>query len=167
MNGIQNNMNIQNTYNEIAGYPIPTEPIRYVRAPDGDYRYKSTFHDLIYTNLTAIVPNIEMGYYKGHTTEEIEEWIKITKTYVHALYRTINRKCNAQARKLEYMKQQAERASKLDTEKLQNLPEDIIRYIYGFLLPETRMTLYIARYPTYALTLERLTSTNLKNIYTT
>jgi hypothetical protein len=149
-------------YKEIAGFPIPTEPIRYVSGPNGDYRYKTSFHDIIHANLIALVPNIEMGYYKGHTTEEIEDWIKNTKTYAFSIYQNIKRRCEFQARKLEYMKQHAERSKELDTEKLQTLPEDIIRYIYGFILPETRITLYLARYPTYAATLKRLTSTNLK-----
>lgn len=159
---IQNTMNIQTTYAEIEKYPIPKEVIRYVKPPNSDYRYKSTFHDIIQANLTALVPNIELGYHYNHTRQDIEKWIDITEEYARLLYRNVKRKCIAQKRKLENMKTHEQRSRELDINKLLRLPEDIIRCIYEFLLPETRITLLVTRYPTYAKSLEKLTSDNLK-----
>lgn len=159
---IQNAMNIQNVYTEIEKCPIPKEVIRYVKPPNSDYRYKSTFHDIIHANLTALVPNIELGYHYNHTTEDIEKWIDNTEEYASLLYQNVISKCAAQKQKLEKMKTHEQRTRELDINKLLRLPEDMIRCIYEFLMPETRITLLVTRYPTYAKSLEKLTSDNLK-----
>jgi hypothetical protein len=155
-------MSIQNTYKEIEKYPIPKEVIRYINPPNRDYKYKSTFHDIIQANLTALVPNIELGYHYNHTTEDIEKWIDKTEEYARLLYRNVKRKCAAQKRKLEKMKTHEQRTRELDINKLMCLPDDMIRCIYEFLMPETRITLLVTRYPTYVKSLEMLTSDNLK-----
>jgi hypothetical protein len=157
--------NCKTSFQELQEYPVPKEPIRYPRNTDiteTNYRYKSTFHDLIHINMVALVPNIELGYYNNHTSEEIEEWINKTKDYVNIVCRNIKKKCDLQMCKLIRLRQFEQRIKDLDMYHLNTLPEDIIRYIHGFLLPETRITLLLARYPTYPRTLEKITSENLK-----
>lgn len=157
--------NCKNTFLELQHYPIPKEPIRYPRNTDlteTNYAYKSTFHDLIHINMRALVPNIEMGYYYNHPTQEIEEWIKKTKDYIDLLRRNIKKKCDVQMCKLIRLRQLEQRTKDLDVARFDKLPEDIIRYIHEFLMPETKITLLLARYPTYPKTLEKITSENLK-----
>lgn len=157
--------NCKNRFQELQQYPIPKDPIRYPRNTDIteiNYAYKSTFHDLIHINMTALVPNIEMGYYHNYTTEEIEEWINKTKEYTNMVCRNIKKKCDVQICKIIRMRQQEYRIKELNMKNIKTLPEDIIRYIYGFLMPETKITLLLARYPIYPKTLEKITSENLK-----
>jgi hypothetical protein len=157
--------NCKNTFLELQHYPIPKEPIRYPRNTDlteTNYAYKSTFHDLIHINMRALVPNIEMGYYYNHPTQEIEEWIKKTKDYIDLLRRNIKKKCDVQMCKLIRLRQLEQRTKDLDVARFDKLPEDIIRYIHEFLMPETKITLLLARYPIYPKTLEKITSENLK-----
>jgi hypothetical protein len=112
--------------------------------------------------MRALVPNIEMGYYYNHPTQEIEEWIKKTKDYIDLLRRNIKKKCDVQMCKLIRLRQLEQRTKDLDVARFDKLPEDIIRYIHEFLMPETKITLLLARYPTYPKTLEKITSKNLK-----
>jgi hypothetical protein len=162
---ISTDKNCNNSFQELQKYPIPKEPIRYPRNTDlteTNHSYRSTFHDLIHLNMRALVPNIEMGYYHNHTTEQIEEWINKTKEYTNIIYRNIRKKCDVQICKLIRIRQQEQRIKDLNMKQLDKLPEDIIRYISEFLMPETKITLLLARYPTYARTLEKITSDNLK-----
>jgi hypothetical protein len=157
--------NCKNIFQELQTYPIPKEPIRYPRNTDlteTNHAYRSTAHDLIHINMKTLVPNIEMGYYHHHTTEQIEEWINKTKEYIDTVRRNIRKKCDIQMCKLIRIRQQEQRIKNLDMKKLDKLPEDIIRYISEFLMPETRIVLLLARYPTYPRTLEKITSENLK-----
>jgi hypothetical protein len=162
---ISTDKNCKNSFQELQTYPIPKEPIRYPRNTDlteTHHAYKSTAHDLIHLNMKALVPNIEMGYYHNHTTEQIEEWINKTKEYTNMICRNIKKKCDIQMCKLIRMRQQEQRIKDLDMKKLDKLPEDIIRYISEFLMPETKIKLLLARYPTYPRILEKITSENLK-----
>jgi hypothetical protein len=157
--------NCKNIFQELQNYPIPIDPIRYPRVTDlaeTNFAYKSTFHDLIHINMRALVPNIEMGYYHNHSNQEIEEWIKKTKDYIDLMRRNIKKKCDVEMCKLIRLRQLEQRTKDLDMARLDKLPEDIIRYIHGFLMPETRTTLLLSRYPTYAKNLEKITSENLK-----
>lgn len=155
----------KNIFQELQHYPIPKDPIRYPRNTDlteTSHLYKSTVHDLIHINMKALVPNIEMGYYYNHSTQEIEEWIKKTKDYIDIVRRNIKKKCDVQMCKLIRLRQLEQRTKDLDVARFDKLPEDIIRYIHEFLMPETKITLLLARYPTYPKTLEKITSENLK-----
>jgi hypothetical protein len=154
-------------YKDITLFPIPKEPIRYPKIEDQPetlniYRYTSTIHDLIYTNMKALIPNIEMGYYYEHSTNDIELWIKTTKTYMDLLNRNMQKKCDIQQKKLNYLREQEAKSEKLSIEKLNQLPEDIINTIYQYLLPETKTKLLIVRYPEIKKALEKITSENLK-----
>jgi hypothetical protein len=162
---ISTDKNCKNSFQELQKYPIPKEPIRYPRNTDlteTNHAYRSTFHDLIHLNMKVLLPNIEIGYYYNHSSQEIEEWINKTKEYIDVLNRNIKKKCNAQMCKLIRIRQQEQRIKDFDMNKLNNLPEDIVRYIHGFLIPETKITLLLARYPTYPKMLEKITSGNLK-----
>ena len=47
-------------------------------------------------------------------------------------------------------------------DNIAKLPEDIVREIYSFLLPETRIILMLAKYPAYAEALQKLSVQQIK-----
>lgn len=155
--------NCKKTYTLLTKYPIPKDPIRYPFNQDPSIGYMSSFHDLLIANMTALVPNIDIGYHtQAHTPEELEQWIQTTKDYMYLLTRNIRKKCDIQLKKLNNIENQKHKSRELNMPRVQELPDDIIRHIYGFLLPETRIELYLAKYPLYAQAVEKMTSQNLK-----
>lgn len=157
----------KDSYKQISNYPFPCEPIRYPRLLDTNtqqyqFNHKSTFHDLIHANMQAIVPSIELGLYYARTHEDIEYWIHDTKAYIKMLNDNIQHKCNKKLKSLKLIKKQTELSKNLDVNKFIQLPDEIINHIHGFLLPETRIELLLARHPIYLKGLEKLTSENLK-----
>jgi len=157
----------KDAYKQISNYPFPCEPIRYPRLLNPStnqyqFNHKSSFHDLIHANMQAIVPSIELGLYYERTHEDIEYWIHDTKAYIKMLNDNIQHKCNKKLKSLKLIKKQAELSKKLDINNIINLPDEIVNHIHGFLLPETRIELLLARHPIYLKNLEKLTSENLK-----
>jgi hypothetical protein len=151
------------TYNIIKTYPIPTEPIRYPRPVPGDYRYQCTINDVLCANMNAIVPNIDIGVHKGtYTIEDLAKWIKITKKYFSNLNVHIQEKCDKQMKKLILIEELKEKTRVLNLKKLDRLPEDMIRYIYEFLMPETKIKFLLFKYPDYETALQKMTNNNLK-----
>jgi len=151
------------TFDIIKTYPVPTEPIRYPKPVRTDYRYQSTINDVLCANMNAIVPNIDIGVHKGiYTTEDLAKWVKITKKYFSNLNVYIQIKCDKQMKKLILIEELKEKTRVLDLKKLNRLPEDIIRYIYDFLMPETKINILLCKYPDYETALQKMTNNNLK-----
>jgi len=155
--------NCKKKYNMLTKFPIPKDPIRYPFNNDPAIGYRSNFNDLLLANMSALVPNIDIGYHTNtHTPEALEKWIQTTNDYMYLLTRNIRKKCDAQLKKLTNIENQKRKSRELDIKKVQDLPDDIIRHIHGFLLPETRIELYVEKYPLYAKAIEKMTRQNLK-----
>jgi len=146
-------------YKVIESYPKPCQPIRY---PPKTSPECTSFHDLIVSNLNSLVPNVDMALHAGYDHMGTELWIQKTKNYIHELHENIRNKCEAQIVKLKAIKQQEINCENLDMQRVANLPDDLIRYIHEFLLPETRIQMLLAKYPLYMNNLNRITCVNLK-----
>jgi hypothetical protein len=146
-------------YAKIASYPKESEIIRYPKLAPGT---SSTFNDIITQNMKVLIPNIELGKHNNYSEVEIETWIKNTKEYMYSINNMLQNKCNKQLTKLKAIQEQRRRSESFDMEKMERLPEDMIRCIYEFLMPETRMKLLLVRYPFYMNNLSRITAKNLK-----
>ena len=131
---------VEEIYKEIKKYPLPDNTITYrhrTYAPGG---YKpTTFNDLIYLNMEALVPNLDYGFYRLHTNEEAGEWINKCVEYGNAINEEFQKQCETQRRRLIYKKKQDELSSKLNMHSVSRLPLDLVREIVSFLLPETRL----------------------------
>jgi hypothetical protein len=134
-----------NIFAELATYPIPKDVIRYTKTTDTTIR--PAFHDLISQNLTALVPNLNIGMQMNMTTDQLMDWIQKTKEYGELLVTEFQKQCENRLNKLIKIEESKERSRALDMRKLDRLPEDIIRYIHEYLFPETRRVLLLARYP--------------------
>jgi hypothetical protein len=134
-----------NIFAELATYPIPKDVIRYTKTTDTTIR--PAFHDLISQNLTALVPNLNIGMQMNMSTDQLMDWIEKTKEYGEQLVTEFHKQCENRLKKLIKIEESKERARALDMRKLDRLPEDIIRYIHEYLFPETRRVLLLARYP--------------------
>jgi len=146
-------------YEKIDGYPKYCSPIRY---PKPSFSNRVTFHDMILSNMNALVPSVDMAIYTRYDQSEIELWINKTKEYANAINQNIQNKCDGQLSKIRAIKEREQKSKDFDMKKMDNLPEDIIRYVHDFLLPETRIQLLIARYPFYMTNLNKITCVNLK-----
>jgi len=167
INKTPTNNECNEAYKKISNYPIPSQPIRYPKKIDpntNEYNFnaKSTFHDLIHTNMQELIPNIDLGLYNKHSYNDIEEWINKTKDYINKLNDNIQNSCNERIKSLKFIKKQKELSKKLDMNNVNNLPDEIINHIHGYLLPETRIKLLLSKYEDYLIQLEKITSRNLK-----
>jgi hypothetical protein len=75
------------------------------------------------------------------------DWIVIAKEYVNKLNEEFQQRCDKKTQKIIDIEQHKERTKTFDMQTMDKLPEDIIRYIHDFLMPETRIQLLRARYP--------------------
>lgn len=157
------NQNLERTcrknYEKIANYPKESEIIRYPKVTKGK---QVTFHDIITENMKTLIPNIDLGKCNNYSEVEIETWINNTKEYMYSINNMLQNKCNKQLNKLKAIQEHRARSESFDMEKMERLPEDMIRCIYEFLMPETRMALLLVRYPFYMDSLHRITAKNLK-----
>lgn len=131
---------VEEIYKEIKKYPLPDNTITYrhrTYAPGG---YKpTTFNDLIYLNMEALVPNLDYGFYRLHTNEEVDGWINKCVEYGNAINEEFQKQCEIQRKRLIYKKKQDELSSELNMHSVSRLPLDLVREIMSFLLPETRL----------------------------
>jgi hypothetical protein len=153
-------LSAENIFEELSYYPITKEPTRFpkIRPP----ATTDSIHNLVYTNLTNIIPNIDIGFQMNMETNQIMDWIEKTKQYSIQLNNEFQKQCEKKMQKLIKIEEHKERAKVLDMNKLDLLPEDIIRYIHDFLMPETRIVLLRARYPNLYINLLKLRSPQLK-----
>jgi hypothetical protein len=81
---------------------------------------------------------------------------------MNELHENMRNKCDIQVSKLNAIKKQQINCQNLDMQRVANLPDDLIRYIHEFLLPETRIQMLICKYPIGFNHLNRITCVNLK-----
>jgi len=157
-----------NEFIELTKYPIPRNPIRYT---EGQYSLPiipDSIHSLINANLTSLIPNIELKLHNENNEstqhQELLEWLENTKRYSNTLNQEFQEKCDIQLKKLINNKNQKIKSKEFDMEKManKNLPEDIIREIYSYLLPETKIQILLSKYPKYSDGLLKITEKNLR-----
>jgi hypothetical protein len=152
-------------YDFLKTYPIQNEPIRYPKSimDQENRRDISSMNDLLVTNMMALVPNIDIGIHKNSYSEnDLTKWIQMTKLYFNNLNILVQKKCDNEMQKLKGIEDLKIKTKVLDLNKVDQLPEDIIRYIYGFLTPESRMDILLCKYPNYITDLQQLTNNHLK-----
>jgi hypothetical protein len=157
-------------FNKLKEYPIPKEAIRYpkVTTTDGTFYNSSTaptqIHDVIIANTGSLVPNIDIGYQMSIDKNDLIDWINKTKEYMEAVNRDFQQKCDAKLSKLIKIEEQKEKSKVLNMDLVNKLPEDMIRHIYQYLLPETKIQLMKARYPNLDANIMKLKSVVLKKM---
>lgn len=132
-------------YKNLVTFPISKEVSRYPRQTDTTIQ--PAFHNLLQTNLDLLVPNIDIGYQMSMDSNQMFEWILTAKEYVNKLTEDFQQKCDKKSQKILAIEERNQRSKTFKMEPMDRLPEDIIRYIYEFLLPETRIQIFRARYP--------------------
>lgn len=152
-------------YNILTHYPIFEKPIRY---PKIDLDSMLSIHDMIYVNTELLIPNIDIGYHQQnyyqdkYTVEDLKNWVVSAKQYGELMNIDLQNKCDQQMKKLLNIENQKEQCKKLKMDNITKLSEDIVREIYSFLLPETRIILMLAKYPDYAEALQKLSVHQIK-----
>lgn len=127
-------------YEKISKYPLPDNTITYKPRDYTPGIYcKTTFNDLIYLNLGALVPNQDYGFYRLHTNDDMEEWINNCAEYGNTINEKFQKRCEIQRKHLNHKKKQDELSNELNMHSVSRLPLDIVREIMSFLLPETRL----------------------------
>ena len=149
-------------YRILVTYPITKEVIRYFRP--NETTIQPAFHDLIQKNLICLVPNIDIGYQMNLNAEELMDWIQMAKAYSTTLNNEFQKRCEIKLQKVIKIEEQLHRSKVLDMNKVNQLPEDIIRYIHGFLMPETRIVLLRARYPNLNTNIIKMKVPDLKRL---
>ena len=132
-------------YKNLVTFPISKEVSRYPRQTDTTIQ--PAFHNLLQTNLDLLVPNIDIGYQMSMDSNQMFEWILTAKEYVNKLNEDFQQKCDKKSQKLLAIEERTQRSKNFRMEPMDRLPEDMVRYIYEFLLPETRIQIFRARYP--------------------
>ena len=132
-------------YKNLVTFPISKEVSRYPRQTDTTIQ--PAFHNLLQTNLDLLVPNIDIGYQMSMDSNQMFEWILTAKEYVNKLTEDFQQKCDKKTQKILAIEERNQRSKTFRMEPMDRLPEDIIRYVYEFLLPETRIQIFRARYP--------------------
>jgi len=124
----------------LLDYPIPVEPKRFPKETNPPI---SKIHDIIVANFTLLLPKNNIGL----DNDIMIEWISKTKDYGNQLNLEFQRICDRKIEKIRRIEVHEEKSRTFDISKLDNLPEDIVRYIHEFIMPETRKKLFLARYP--------------------
>jgi len=153
---------LEQIYSTLVKYPVTKDVIRYPKVTDKTIQ--PIFHDLISVNIMCLVPNIDIGYQMNMESEQLIDWIKTAKNYVYQLTAEFQKKCNVKLQKVVYTEKYKERSRVFNIDKMNMLPEDIIRHIYGYLMPETRIKLLRARYPALDSNIMKLKVPILKTI---
>ena len=131
---------VEEIYEEIKKYPLPDKTIthRHRTYEPGGYK-PTTFNDLIYLNLESLVPNLDYGFYRLHTNEEVDVWINKCVEYGNAINEEFQKQCEIQRKRLIYKKKRDKLSSELKLNRIERLPIELKREIVSFLLPETRL----------------------------
>lgn len=160
MNIEDREMSANNLYETLQNYPILKEPVRYPKRKNPNDTI--TTHHMITANLENLVPNLTMGYQMNMEANQLIDWVNASKDYVKKINKEFQERCEKRLKKIILIEEHKERAKQLDMNKLDRLPEDIIRYIHEFLLPETRIVLLRARYPNLTANIMKLKLPQLK-----
>jgi len=149
-------------YKSLVTYPITKEVNRYPRQTDTTIQ--PAFHILLKTNLDLLVPNVDIGYQMNMENDRMFDWILTAKEYVNKLNEEFQQKCDRRTQKILAIEEQKQRSKTFKMQPMDRLPEDIIRYIYDFLLPETRIQILRARYPNLDANIMKLNVPMLKGL---
>jgi hypothetical protein len=150
----------EHLFKTLVTYPISKEVNRYPKQTDKTIQ--PAFHLLLQTNLDLLVPNVDIGYQMNLEHNQMFDWILTAKEYVNKLNEDFQHRCDRRTQKIVFIEQHKERSKKFNMTAMDKLPEDIIRYIYEFLLPETRVQILRARYPNLDANIMKLKIPTLK-----
>jgi hypothetical protein len=143
-------------FKELTNFPMeqPT------RNPSKKSEYP--IHDSLKEKLEGLIPNIDIGYQMNMEADHMIDWIDKAKQYTDQLQKEFHALCEKRVQKIIQIEEQKQRAKELNLELLvKTVPDDVLRYIHGFLLPETRLQLLRARHP---LLLENTKKLNVKSL---
>lgn len=141
---------LRDIHNELLEYPIFNEPNRNPIDTTQPFVRGGTYHDLITVNLMSLVPNTDIGYHAEKTPDEMIRWITLARNYSRELNDEFQKQCDAQLKNLMEIENQKTRCQDLTMDSINKyLPDDVIRIIYDFLLPETKIQYFLAKYPLY------------------
>ena len=149
-------------YKSLVTYPITKEVNRYPRQTDTTIQ--PAFHILLKTNLDLLVPNVDIGYQMNMENDRMFEWILTAKEYVNKLNEDFQKICDKRTQKILAIEERNHRSKTFNMQSMDKLPEDIIRYIHDFLLPETRIQILRARYPNLDANIMKLNVPMLKGL---
>jgi len=149
-------------YKSLVTYPISKEVNRYPRQTDKTIQ--PAFHNLLQTNLELLVPNIDIGYQMDMENDRMFEWILTAKEYVNKLNEDFQQRCDKKSKKIIAIEEHKQRSKTFNMQSMDKLPEDIIRYIHDFLMPETRIHILRARYPNLDANIMKLKVPYLKGL---
>jgi hypothetical protein len=136
-------------WNQEKNQPIFNKPNRYPIDESQQFVRGGTYHELITVNLMSLVPNIDMGYHNNMNYQDMVEWIDKAETYSYRIHHYFQMQCLKQHTRLTQIEEHRVRSQALNVTIVEKLPDDIIRIIHDFLLPETKIELLLARYPMY------------------
>jgi len=155
------NDNITNKFNKLTKYPMSKKPIIYHQ------RLRTTsIDDIIQYNINSTIPNVDIGLFNNTlTNDDIRNWIELSKQYIQTVGNEYLINCKNQEQKLNNIILQRKQCMDLDMDNISNLPDDIIRVIYSYLLPETKILYLLEKYPNIYDTLKLITAPNLKTFY--
>lgn len=163
MNTVPNSPTITSNYNELIKYPISKFPT--LHNPYNMNR-RTTIDDIIQCNMNSIMPNVDMGLFQNTLTDiEISKWIESSKLFINGIQKEYIQKCIIQENKLQNIIIQRNQCKLLDMDKVYILPDDIIRVIFSYLLPETKISFFLEKYSTKYDTLKLLSVPSLKTYY--
>jgi hypothetical protein len=148
-------------HNQLMEFPIFNKPERHPIDTSQPFVRGGTFHDLITVNLMSLVPNIDIGCNANKTPEDMKQWITLARIYSAQINDEFQRQCDKQEAHLRLIENQKTRCQDLTmTDINKYLPDDVINTIYEFLLPETKIQFFLAKYPLYDTTLQNNLNTN-------
>ena len=169
-------MDPSDIYNSVVRYPIPTKPILYRPTNLTEHRipYRAaTIDDIIQYNVMSLVPNIELGVFKqdsftsndDDSIEELRTWLTNSEIYMDCLQTKYMEACSHQRKLLGGIIRQKKGCAALNMQYLSRMPLDLRRYIHSFLLPETRILLYLDKYPDLGTSIKKNPNSYLKPFY--
>lgn len=155
--------NITTVFNEFNSFPISKFPV--LNNPYNTSR-RTTIDDIIQCNLNSIMPNVDIGLFQNTLNyDEILQWIETSKKYMNTIHQEYIQKCILQEAKLHNIIAQKKQCELLDINRVCQLPDDIIRIIYSYVLPETKIVFLLEKYPNKYGLLKLLSVYSLKTFY--
>jgi hypothetical protein len=136
-------------YNKMTSMPTLERPIRYpVCTTSSVATARSSFHDLIHSNLNALVPNIGLAVHtKQYTITQLADWTKTSTEYGKYLFKDYQEKCDRQFTILLQIASQQAQSNCFNIANVTQLPNDILTKIKEYLLPESHVDLLLNKYP--------------------
>jgi len=122
---------------------------------------------LIVQNIFKILPEVNENTFDTYTAKEIIEWIYLSNDAIVKISNRYTKKCMILKENTIHLYNcyQKNKNNKLDMEKLEKLPDDILRHIYEFTGPDIRLKFFEGKYPDVSNLLKPLTVPILKKIH--